>query len=420
MKKFLKFRSKRLALVILVFGVLFCCTSLVNQASAAGPSDVLKTVTSSISNTFQKFYLWWIPGDKPGSIVINQAWLATQQLKSATITSDLVSTLLRDGQDLANIHLNLKGPAQLQSQIGSIPTGQDLQIQGSFSMQGTELAGSADVKMANQTVYFKLNQVPKLPNVDLGDITGRWYQTSTASSTATVTLSSVQQKQLGLAATKLLASVQAGTAKVATKNNQKVWVVPVTIPRSALEEYVASVLTLQSQDQLDWPAGSTNALQQLLQHHLDRIGDVIFVLWIDKSSFNPTHIETNLQEMLPQTAPQTQSEVSKSQSGLFAALAKTTQVKAFVQLDFSNFNQPIQFTTPSGAVDAVDILSHTFSQFQDLGSTSVVGTSELPKLTQYQTQQLQQLNSISPAQKQRFLDQLNKLGPLSTASGTLH
>src|SRR5258708_26350834 len=52
-----------------------------------------------------------------------------------------------------------------------------LPILGVFSMQGTSLHADANVKITNDKLYFKLNEVPVLPFIDAGDLKGKWLST---------------------------------------------------------------------------------------------------------------------------------------------------------------------------------------------------------------------------------------------------
>lgn len=398
-------------LVLTVFFVavqpVFAAPSSLSLTPAKG--NFIQNTLNIISNGVQRFYLQWIPGNKPGKAVLYQAVVTSQQLKTADVTSDLTAHFLRSGEEQATLHLNLKGPIQLHSEPSQDQAHQDLVVSGDFSVQGTSLKTTVDVKTTNALTYFKLDQVPNLPGVDLSSITGKWYKSQNSTSSASTTLTEAQQSRLSSALANLLAKAEVTPAQVETKADRTVFVLVVTLPRSAVKEYFNTMIEVQSETKADQNPGITEALQTKGQLFIDRSGDVKMTLWIDKSSFNILHAEFPLSyELLPE-------DKARFQKGPLSVLSQVNMVNLQFIFDFADFDKTLPFVEPSSAIDAQDMLSATLGKVLAPSGASSVGTSELPALTAAQRQQLQELNSISPEQKARFLDQISKV-KLSTGS----
>ncbi len=373
--------------------------------------NIFQKAVSSVGNSLRRFYLTWIPGDKPGTSVLNQAMVATQQLKTAQVNSQITADLFHDEQSQGNVKIVVQGPAQMQPQVGNESAKQELNIDAEFTLQGTTLHLAADTKVAGNTFYFKLNQVPALPSVDLSSVTGKWYKTTSTTATASAQLSADQKEQLSAAMMKLTQSAQAGTAHADTKGDHSVYVVDVTIPRAALQEYLNTAISIQSEANPSQDANVTTKIQETLKKNTDTIGDLKGTLWVDKSSFYVRHIEVPITYLMP-----AQSDPIAESSTMIplAALSQINKAVILVKADLDNFDQPIQFVEPTDALDAKEAFAASFGRMMSPGMQSSEGTSELPTLTPYQKTQLQKLNSISPEQKQKFLDQLNSMEKLKT------
>ncbi len=386
---------------------------------ANSSQNIFQKVLNSISNGFQRFYLTTIPGDKDGKVVLYQGLLSTQQQKSAELTSDITAHFLHSSVEQATLHLNINGPFRLQNSVGQAPANQDLTIMGEFSLQGTSLKTVADVKTTPDKTYFKLEQVPNLPGVDLSSITGKWYSSANATSSASSevgesssNLTAAQQKQLQDALKNVFESAQVGKAVPQTKNDKPVFVVLVTLPRDSVEQYLSTIVEVQSAAKKDQKPEITASLQTKLKELVDRSGDLKVTLWVDRASLNIVHAEFPISYAL------LKNDTAAFQKGPLAALSQVDQLNMNIVFDLDKFNQQLPFVEPTSSIDAADILSATLGKIVAPSSTSSVGTSELPTLTPEQRKQLQELNSISPEQKARFLDQISKV-KLSTKSGTV-
>jgi len=393
---------------ILIILVLFLALLSFGAKPTFAAENFFQKTVRSIGNGAQRFYLRWIPGDKPGESVLIQAISATEQLKTAQVASEITADLLQDDQSKGNAKITIKGPAQLQPQVSGEMTQQEMNFSGEFTLQGTTLRLVADAKVAGNTFYFKLNQVPALPNVDLSAITGKWYKTTmeAAASTENTQLSTDQKEQLNAASMQLWKSAKAGTAQAVTKNDHSVYMVNVTIPNKAVEEYLSAVVEVQSQAYSSQSPDITSRIQSELRQNLNKIGDIKAVVWVDKSTFYVRHIEIPISYAINQ---------SSNEEASFAPLAALSQINKaiiLIKVDLDNFNEPIQFVEPTDALEAKDALAASFGKMMTPGLPSAEGTSELPSLTPAQRLQLQQLNSISPAQKQKYLDQLGQMDKL--------
>lgn len=391
--------------LLLLLTVLFWSAQPVSAAE-----NMFQKSLNSFSNGVQRFYLRWVPGNKPGKAVMYQAIQSTQSLKTVDVTSDITANLFQGQQQQAALHLNIKSPTQLKSSNQGETPNQEFNVVADFSLRGTTLKTAADVKITPQTFYFKLVEVPTLPNVDLSSITGKWFKSDNAAASQSAELTAENKERLDTAFTRLMTSADVEQATADTKADKPVYVVNVKLPRAAVQEYVATVVEVQSQTKKDQPAAITVALQENLTKNLNKIGDVKVLFWVDRTNFHILHAESQIDYLVEKSAKPT------TQTGPLAALSQVDQVKLKIVADFGNFNAPVAFVEPIEAQDSAELMTTTLNKVLSGGGSSV-GTSELPVLTPYQQQQLQQLNSASPEQRQRFLEQISKT-KLSTRSAT--
>ncbi len=389
--------------IFIAAAVLFLVLSIGARSTFAA-ENIFQRTFNSIGNSVQRFYLRWIPGSKPGDAVMRQALAAMQEVKTAQVSSEIGGDLLHDDQPQGSFKVTVTGPAQLQPKTGEEQSKQELSLTGDFTLQGTTLHMAADTKVVGNTFYFKLNQVPALPNVDLSSITGKWYKTTSETATGSAqTLTAEQKAQLQDAMNKLWSSAKASESRPDTLDGHDVFIVDVVFPRTAIQEYLNTAVSIQSSTNPDQSPDVTSRIQEVLQKNSDRVGDVSGKLWIDRSSFYLRQLSMPIVYNMPAQESETTSFAP------LAALSHVNKVNLLIKAHFDNFDEPIQFVEPTDALDAKEAFAASFGKMMTPGMTSSEGTSELPTLTPAQRLQLQQLNSISPAQKQKFLDQLNTI-----------
>lgn len=390
--------------ILLVSFLFLSCFVLFPQPSFAAESptvvqkiqSIFQNATQRVSNISQRLYLSLIPGEKPGSLVMNQAAQAMTQLQTAQVNTDISVDLQNNNQSQANFKVHADGPVKLTAPTDPQQYQQDLHITGAFSVQGTTMQADANLKMTNQKIYLQLNQVPVLPYINLADLKGRWLSADIPASTTPMTWTETQKEQLQQAYADLLKKSQFSSAQKATKDDHAVYVLDVTVPKAALLDYVEQVQKIQAQNQTDQNSGNTQMVssRETMSQMLESFSEVKATLWVDRSTFFIRHIELPL----VYTKPVGQVNTMVADTSPLASLAQFQSLHIAVVMNLDKFNQPVAFEAPANAEDAQQVL-------QNLMGTSLTGSksakpvvpTELPTLTPQQQKMLEQYKGKLPS-----------------------
>jgi hypothetical protein len=366
---------KKISITLAIF--LIVLGAAVSPVYAA--ENPVQTFFSSVGNGVQKLYLRFVPGNKSGSAVLNQAMRAMPNLKTSQMKTTIDTDLLKDDQSVSQLNITVQGPMEMHTADTQM-TRQDLHVNGEFTMQGTSLRADADFKLVGQTLYFKLNEVPALPSINLTSVTGKWLKTNASSSNATQPETDLQQK-VQAASVKLIHSSQAEVARPEYKNGHAVYIVEVTVPQVAIEEFVKTVLEVK-------PEAMAKSQEQI-SRLLNQVGDVHATLWIDRGNFFVRHMEMPIQVPVDFS----QSSGAGDEAGPAAMLSQVNKVDIKIVMDADHFNEEVHFSEPTDAEDAATAFSGVLGGMMGK-SKGLEGTSELPTLTPAQRLQIEQLQKM--------------------------
>jgi hypothetical protein len=356
--------------------------------------NFLSRFAHSVGDRWDRFSLS-LPGDKSGQTVMKQAMEASEKMKTANMDMAANVDLLANEQRLANVKLTLSGPVEMKDVYDPKSYKQALAVGGEVTMQGTTLRAAADVRFIGNTVYFKINEVPQLPSLNLKDITGKWLKAENTQVDANkeTKLTAEQQQKMKDAYIQLMKEAQLGTAKKETKNGVPVFVVNATLPKPAVEKYVQSALEIQKEmaEKTSAPLNQVEA-EKSIHDALEKVGDIKAVLWVERSSFFITHTEIPL-TFVPD---KTKAPVTESASPL-AALQNVDKVNVLITVDMKDFNKPVTFDEPKDAEDAQQAFQKLM--MGGMQPTQPQTPSELPGLTPKQKLQLEQYKKLQQSGK---------------------
>ncbi len=381
---------KKSVVSLLVFGALL----LGSAQPAFAAENIFQRLNNSIRSQTERLYLRLVPGDKAGEAVYRQSMIAAQNLETANMNMELGVDILDGQRSLAKATMTVVGPFEMTNKTSLADSKQDLSIAAEVSVEGTSFRGAADMKMTSETIYFKVNEVPALPGMDLSTLKGKWLKTknTTLDGAKKTPPTAEDEQKLKDAYEKLLKASQIGKAKKETKNNKAVYVIESTIPKAALAMYIDEVLAV-SAAQLE--SGFEPNMQATMKENIERglsyISEVKAISWFDRATFLPVRVEIPLVVTLPRQETKMAGVPSSTQ---LANFQNADTVNINVLIDLSNFNEPINFVEPTDAQDAQEFFSEMMgTSMMNQGGTSGAqgsGTTELPTLTPAQQRQLQQ------------------------------
>lgn len=368
----------------LIIGVLFLLGLVqftILPAQAAG--QVWQSFTSKISQSLTRFYLRTFPGQKDGTAVLKQSLLASQNIKTFYLSTNLGVEATDDSQgSLASLGLTVAGQFNSQEALENGEVQQDLKVAGEIKQDGTSMAVDVDLKQENKdTLYVKVNQLPAIPFLDTTKIKNQWLKfvspaTEEAAAEPTVELSADKIAQLEQLTMDLLSSSAVSPAVKTEANGQKVFQVTVTITDPALITYLVAV------DQLFATADSPATLDSgSLQDTLNRISDLEFTMLVDRSTFYPVQVEAktslDLATMIKEEESLAAGSTSDSaaDSDLASPLSSMEQMPGAnfltsaskltfsIKGEFSRFDEPINFEAPANALDGEEILKEAMQSY---------------------------------------------------------
>src|SRR5579859_382347 len=320
----------------------FATTALLFVSSAIpayAAGNFFQTLLHSITNTAERVYLI-LPGDKPATLVLQQVGDTSQSLKTFQINSQLALDFLSDQKNVASVKLQVGGPVQLQTLQNPNQYQEDMNINAEVATAGLAMTSTGELRLVNKNVYFKIDEVPMLPFLNLDDLKGKWLKTAMGTSTVkTSQMTPDQQAKLKDAFLILLKNSQMSSAKKETKNDHAVYVIDIVLPKKALADYLVTAMQIQGK-QLQ----HTESLDALLNN----ISNVRATIWVDQSSFYVRHVELPLTYMPEKMS----SPILTNTNGLLNALAQVNKVNMLLTVDLDQFNQPFSVEEPSDAQPA--------------------------------------------------------------------
>ncbi len=369
---------------------------LLNTATPASAfTNPLTKFTSSLKQKANRFYLQYLPGDKPGDMVLQQSAVAMEEVKSMQIKAEISGKVdSAEGEELGSGKLRFSGPVQIDQPSDPLSAKQDFAMDGEVSMGGTTLKASADFKQDGKDMYVKVNMLPVLPFFDASKLKGQWLKMPVTETERTKTadeLTEEEKAQLTKAGEQLIKDSQVGKAKKEKKNGQDVYVVEVTVPDEAIIKYMETVVSITS---LKEDADAELPTKKSLEEGLKATDDFKLVVWVDQKTFYTTHAELPLTIDLTKIQPDPADEVATEMESItpFGTSAKPGKMSGALVMDLSDFNQPVSFEVPADARNFQEALMETMTIPGLTGDAPELDPSVFAKPTKIKPVELQDLS----------------------------
>jgi len=353
------------------------------------------SITSGIQQQFRKMYLA-LPGDKSAEAVLEQTALAMQNISSVYSESEVSATLLEDENQVMSLMVKTQGTSIIEDIYQPSTARQDLHVSAELVMEGTVLNANADIKIDQETVYVRANQIPSIPFLQVGQLKDQWIVLDSASgnsigsselvlqgidsdvSDESSTLTEDQKKELQSLYENFIKNAQLSSAKKETLDGDKVFTINATFTADDVAVFARKLAEIQdaadvqansqADNQVDIPTDAQITAQTEkdladLDQVLDQLEDVTITIMVDQSSYYLRKIVVPLLFTITDDAKNKQVSTQLQALGDFES-ADTLNV--LVNVVFDKYNEPVDFVLPDDAVPASEL-------FTNFGSTLPVG-----------------------------------------------
>jgi hypothetical protein len=370
--------------------------------------NFFQKIQNSVSSTVDGFYLRYVPGKKPGKLVIKQMVEASKKLKSFESDTTIDVQLMGEGQQIGTAQLKAAGPVIVTEYWNPMTYKQDLKMSGSVSFEGTALSANAEVKMIDGITYAKFNQLPTLPGFSFDQIKNIWMKFDPAAQGVTkeeTTFTAEEQQKLQEAFNKMIEASQFSEARSEKKDDVNTYVVDITIPKSAVIDYMMVAGEIERQKMINkaesedlkamYENVSPAEMRANYEKMMESVGEIKATVWVERKNYYPKHFEIPLEIRLT--------------DAIVPQVGQADSIQLKINSSTSKFNESFTIEAPADAKDAQEVLmqmSGPTGPTMIMGTptgvgTGVsgtqqnmympnVGTSELPEMTEWQKMQLEQ------------------------------
>lgn len=356
MKKYLSLILSSLAFIL---GLAFVTPT---PAQAKGLNFDLPNFFTKIKNSTQRFYLKTMPGDKSGQTVLQQSAYQLEQVETTHYESQVGLKIKNNGQKIGAVDLKIGGPVEIQNVYQPKTTKQKINFNGKFNFQGQTLSFAADLIMADETFYLKLNEVPALPTIDLSQLTQKWLSIPidsqlTSQMEKTQQFTEKEQEKIKAINKELLNKTELSKAKKKELQDTPVFVIEATLPAQALSNYFEKINAI-SLNKIDNESQKKLIKQsnKKMQEGIEKIAPISLTIWVDRTNFYLRKVETSLQldEVLPENNSQTTRGLTANQPD---------EMELNIKIEFDQYNQPVEITVPSSSQPLREVMGSMMRSF---------------------------------------------------------
>jgi len=362
---------------LVIAGVVSSTVFIGSAQPAFAAENFFQKIQHSVSSGLDGFYLKYIPGNKPGKLVVKQMTDSYKNLKSFEDDTAVDVDVIGNGQTLGSAHLKMTGPMVVGEFSNPQSYQQDLKVAGQVSMQGTTLSATADLKMINGVSYLRITQLPGLPGTSFDQVKDKWIKfdpAATRSATKdTVKWTPEQQQKLQDGFFKMVESAKVSEAKPDKKDGVDVYVITLNVPKQAVVDYVMTLSDTQLQaGAMIAPTKDPAESRKNLETAMDAVGDVNLTLWVERNHYYPKHFELPLELDVKKILTAQESSTGKA---MMPVAQQVDKVNLKIVSDISKFNESFTVTAPDSAEDA-----QTFFQ-KVMGPAMMGGAAQVPSDT---------------------------------------
>ena len=388
---------------------------IVPQVQAFSFQDSFSSFRQSLSHKLQRLYLG-LPGSKSGEVVLEQMGLVMGKVETFTFSTQAGVVASDDQSQLLDAKLEVTGPTEANPASAKV-TKQDLNAKIELNIQGTTLNADLDIKQNDRDIFVKINQAPFLPMLDLRQLSGKWYRLPTVEeaedqddlTNELEKLTLEQQKQVGERFYQLIKNSEVSQASKETRGEARVFVVTILVLDDEVVNYLRDVEQIIRNE-----AGEATSEEdyQRLTDFLAATSDLKFELWIDRQNYYLRHLSlpltVNVKQLVEDEAEEVElgeaeggEEIRESVAGqepLMPTLDKVKQVELTLTVDFSKYNEPIEFEVPSGVEDFMEAYSALMMK-SILGEEGEQPESGFFLKSPYYPEDPAELQDLTPSQK---------------------
>ncbi len=367
----------------LIFSLFISFFLLLSSASGASAfENPFKDIKEKVSDGLTSLYLK-LPGSKPGDVVLRESIEAMEEVSSLDSKTE-VELIMKDQDEMetGNINLVISGTSAFDDVYNPDSLKQDVNIDGSFEVEGIGMSANVDLKTDGETLYFKVNQLPALPFFDTKAIQDKWFITRAQEETAvdSTDASLENEEELKQAWIEFRDGVDIGQAEKQDLDGVGVFYLQVKMSDEVLKDYIVSTAQIEGGESFD-----REKTEKEVQGVLDAMDDINVELWIDRSTYYMRKVSFQTKVNLTEIEDFDTSQVDPQMLSIMEVQAITTMDK---------FNDEFEFVVPEEALD----FESYFYQFMMNGGSfdqSVLGAfaeepAELPELSPREKMLLEQ------------------------------
>ena len=402
---------------------------IVPQVQAFSFQDSFSSFRQSLSHKLQRLYLG-LPGSKSGEVVLEQMGLVMGKVETFTFSTQAGVVASDDQSQLLDAKLEVTGPTEANPASAKV-TKQDLNAKIELNIQGTTLNADLDIKQNDRDIFVKINQAPFLPMLDLRQLSGKWYRLPTVEeaedqddlTNELEKLTLEQQKQVGERFYQLIKNSEVSQASKETRGEARVFVVTILVLDDEVASYLRDLENITRNEADEAPSEED---YQRLADFLTATSDLKFELWIDRQNYYLRHLSLPLTVNVKQLVEDQQAEEERpvvlledeteevelgeaeggeeiresvaGQEPLMPTLDKVRQVELTLTVDFSKYNEPIEFEVPSGVEDFMEAYSALMMK-SILGEEGEQPESGFFLKSPYYPEDPAELQDLTPSQK---------------------
>ena len=350
--------------------------------------NLFQQVQQTITGQFEKMYLQFVPGNKPGKLVLKQMATASQNLKSFMGKTTVDVALLSDSEQVGTANFTATGPTVMAQPWNPESYQQDLTVSGTAEYQGQTLTGAGNIKLSDGVSYIQFTQLPDIEGVKLSSLLNTWVKFAPATETAPLTTD--QQAEVQAAFFQMINESNVSSATVEQKDGHSVYVLTATISQPALAKYLDTVQRVSGGESQPSSMKSLSQLEELKA-----------TLWVDKTTFYPRRIELPIM-MKMSTAANENSATAQLPVPTTLRPQNLSAVEVNVVSDLTDHNSSFTLSVPENAEDSQVFFTRVMSLFMpgltDMMQMSAAansrrpteGTTELPQMNAEQRKALEQ------------------------------
>ena len=280
------------------------------------------------------------PLPKTPRLILSKTEVVMAEIKTAQLETEFKFETNSQNFPIKNGKVTIKGPLDFKTQ--QTPRS-EFDISGEVAMEGIQLTAAASIKQIDDTLYFKLTEVPASSLLKLDSLKNQWFFTKSESKTPEA---QNQEKIAKIQArfSQFTADAKAWTTIQETQGNS--YKLKVKPPKEEIAKLIFDLINII--EPKDQTAVASSLDMKKIQEFADKLQDTEVNLTINKSDGLVTEsvVTIPIKVSVPSELMQTTDVNLSPQSPL--------SINITIDTKLSNFNQSVIIDIPQGAKDIKD------------------------------------------------------------------